>query len=256
MIRHNPKDVIDPIWLETYEQQREAILKQLIDLNYNVFLLEKISHFPFHLFLYATDSRHFWQRTTNALIDSSILIIWKTALDKDRAALTLNSFKENILAHLVCEEAKNDLNTALQRVEFDKQIANTKKKIEFARHNYVAHLNAKLTTDLDNPERQKLALSLPDLKELLETLRRLFDLLCFSQKYSLWLVGELDADRAYGRTDIDRLLDMLAEHSNLLNMPERKPEVWKLRLEKLSESDLKTLNDYREKFGLPRVLRN
>ena len=160
MVGHKPEDVIDDDWLQEYIQQRQTLWLQLIDLNCNVFLIEKILHFPFSLFLYITDEEIFWQRTINALIDSSILIIWKIAVDKHQHALTLNRFKDDVLDHICDSEAEKELHSELHEVDFDRQVAQISRKIEFARQNYVAHLNAKLSANPNNPRRQELALNL------------------------------------------------------------------------------------------------
>jgi hypothetical protein len=55
------------------------------------------------------------------------------------------------------------------------------------------------------------------------------------------------------RSDIEELLDNVAEDSPVLNMPERDPDYWSLVSKGYSEQEVETLNRYRVKFGLPEV---
>ena len=50
--------------------------------------------------------------------------------------------------------------------------------------------------------------------------------------------------------DIDDLLSHIAYKSALVHMPENNPAFFKMTLDRLSDSDIETINYYRKKFGL------
>lgn len=245
------KDVIIEGWLETYENERDALYRELIELNSTIFTLAKIENFPFSLFIPFYDDRIFWHITRNALIERVIMIAWRIIIDSDPKALTLRRFRDDIRKNshskgiLILEET-------LKQLDFEQRMSELERKIIYARHNYLAHYNYKLNIDLTNPP-MNLQLNLDDFKNIIEVVRELFDALCFTHRHSLWLWGYSENYRIQERTDIDKMLDLLAERSVWLKMPEVDPELWEENRAKLSEFQLKQFNLYRAKFGLELV---
>ncbi|MBZ0296555.1 MAG: hypothetical protein K8L99_28600 [Anaerolineae bacterium] len=242
---HAASDVIEASWLDTYETQLKVIWQQLIDLNCNIFLIEKIESFPFHLFAPLPDDRLFWQLTKNALIEKSILIIWRVVVDKKNSVLTIRRFGKDVSSHLTDLSVKEELDARLREAV---ELAN---KVQFIRHNYIAHFNKKLNTNPDPQMVVGIPLSLEEIKQLFETARELFEFLCFNAYYALWYWGYLNTERQ--DTDIDKLLDSIARDSPLLNMPEEQPEIWEMTKQRYSARELEILNEFRQKFGLPEV---
>jgi hypothetical protein len=244
------EDAIADEWFEIYERQKDVLYKQLISLNTNLFILEKIESFPFHLFAPIYDDRVFWRITTNALVEASIMIIWRIVADKDSNKLTLRAFKNQVFQNLK-DRIKPTLGVALKQVNFEYRMAALERKVISVRHGYIAHLDSQSNLSPDPNELAAISLTLQDLKTILEIARNLFDVLCFNSYHSLWLWGYPESFREKQQTDIDQLLDYVARSSDLLNLPEKDPSFWKAQLQELSSNDLNTLNQYRRKFGLP-----
>jgi hypothetical protein len=244
------EDVIDPSWLETYKRQQKVLWEQLINLNCYIFLIEKIEAFPFDVFLPLYDDRIFWRLAKNSMIETSLMIVWRIAVDTGGDSLTLNRFKNEIFQHLRDDQTKKDLGARIRNDGFEIKITGLKEKVNHARHNYLAHLNREAHITPDERRIAQNAVSLNELRSLRDALRDLFDVLGFEHLYVLWPWGYLDGQRQRQSTDIDRLLDGIAKESYLLNMPEYNPEVWEMKSLNLSQRELGIINDYRPKFGL------
>lgn len=249
----NAKDVIEVSWFPTYERQRDILWQQLINLNYNIFLIEKIETFPFDVFLPLYDNRIFWVFTKNALIEASLMGIWRIVVDADSSALTLRKFKNHIFQHMLDYSSKEQLKQALREVDFETRIVSLETKVRHARHNYLAHLNSDSHINPNPLVITQNAMNLSELKDILNVSRELFDVLCFSHRYELWLWGYLGKVRERNETDIDELLDAIARNNPKLNMPEKDPEVWEEMRSEMSEHEIIVLNTYRRKFGLSEI---
>ncbi len=53
------------------------------------------------------------------------------------------------------------------------------------------------------------------------------------------------------KTDIERLLDFVADSSQVLHAPEKRPQLWEHQRGKLTAKEVAQVNFYRRKFGLP-----
>jgi|GEM_PF-1861414 len=252
------KDILETGWLATYESQLYPLRQQLATLNCNLFIIERIENFPFDIFLPTKDDRIFWQLTKNALLETCIMIIWRIAVDGDKDNthgdhLTLGKLRAGIFQHLQNDDVKEKLQATLNKVNFDTRLSAMKKKIKNLRGNYLAHFNHELNTNINPQTLADSAISLADLKSVLDILRELFEALCFNVHRPLWHGGYSDSDRQLRRTDIDNLLDSIAKNSALLNLPESNPAIWKNWIADASSNELEILNKYRRKFGLPVV---
>ncbi|MBA3920547.1 MAG: hypothetical protein H0X31_02090 [Nostocaceae cyanobacterium] len=246
-----PSDALEASWLDTYEKQRNVIWQQLIELNCNIFLIEKIEAFPFNLFLPIYDDRIFWHLTKNALIEKSIMIISRVATDE--GSLTIKHFRSEVLKHIRDDAVKDQLRATLKNIGFDTRMSKVENKVKHARNNYLAHLDPDLNI---NPDPQKIAdfaISLNDIKDMLNIIVELFDALCFDTHHALWYWGYLDSRRDQQDTDIEKLLDSVAKESPLLNMPEQQSEFWEIQKENYLATELAMLNVFRRKFGLAEI---
>jgi ABC-2 type transport system permease protein len=135
------EDALKSEWLETYKRHRNVLHDEIVALNTNLFIIENIEAFPFDLLVGPPADRIFWQLTKNALIISSMMIIWRIAVDKNRKGtkpkLTLNSFHDDILNNLRDESAKNYLISRLNAVKFEERMEILSEKVRFWRHNYL-----------------------------------------------------------------------------------------------------------------------
>ncbi len=251
------EDVLDPQWIETYKAQIEAIWWQLVALNTNIFLIGKIEDFRFDLF--APQSKTYWQITKTALIEASLMIIWRVIVDYQREALTLNKLKNEILRNVRPEiqDERKALKEYFDSSNFNTLVSVSEEQVREIRHKYLAHLNASWNT-IPTPNRAYISRS--DMQQLLNAAHRLFTLLCFNIERSLWYSDYSDYDpnvmSSEGRkptSDIDELLEQIAKHSHVLNLPETDVEEWNYYRKELTEKDISVINSYRKNLNLPEV---
>ena len=245
-----PTDVIESSWLEKYERKTNLLWQELILLNSNLYVLEKLSKFPIHLL---TDRVRgdFLDIVAVNLSSMCAMIIWKLWLDKDERSLTLARFRDDVRQH-VRSEYRGDFDAALQNLQWDERAL---ERVEKFRHKRIAHFDS--TYNLSPEVRRTLWLLLPDLTNLRDTLNSLFEILCFGHGagllppyYDPKVQHPRDMDP---RSDVEVILDNIARNSPILNMPEEQPLAWPFVREGLSEDSLQTLNEYRIEFGLPEV---
>lgn len=244
--------MIEGEWLPTYEKMRNLIWQQLIELNCSIYIVERIEVFPFDLFLPMPDDRLFWQLTKNALIERSLLTLSRISADESSSG-TIQHFRGQVIQHIRDDSVKKGLKKTLKEVKFDSKIRTTKEKVSKLRNKLLAHLD--IVTLINPTETKNMipVISHGEITELLANIQKLFDILCFDHHHSLWYMGYEENTRKNQQTDIDRLLDFIAQRSPLLNMPEEQPEVWPLQKSQYSEQEITTLNMYRRKFGLKDV---
>lgn len=249
-----PEDLIQPEWLDTYKKNIEVIWKQIIKLNSNRYCVKRITEFPFDLF--EPIRTPFWLVVLDNMIESSIMIIYKILIDSGSDTLTLRSFKNEIIQHFE-EEFKPQFKIGLKAVKFGKIKSELEIKIRDLRNNYLAHFKREFNAQIPPDSLKKLTIFLPDIYDLTEKINTYFQLLCFGYgyaetyfAYSSNVIPPLGADP---RSDIEIILDTIAEKSDILNMPEKQPWLWEIRKKSMSPKGIDILNHYRYKFGLNKV---
>ena len=249
-----PTHVIESSWLEEYEQGMNLLwLQELVLLNSNLYILEKLLDFPFDLFV-MPDRRTFFRLVQINLFRSCIIIVWKLVEDPDPSALTLLRFKNEVRRHIRPQYASS-FDAALKETKFDKQIEQLLEPIRTLRNKRIAHLDKGF--NLPPEQIKELRVSLSDLMVLRDTLNQLFEVLCFGCQRSV-LPIEYNPEVRHppgvdARSDIEKFLDNVVKDSPLLNMPENEPDRWPYFREGLPTDALQVLNEYRRKFGLPEV---
>jgi len=245
-----PADVIQPSWLEEYERKMDPLWQELILLNSNLYVLEKLSKFPIHLFTEPLRGQ-FLDIVAVNLSGMCAMSVWRLWLDPDTRSLTLRRFSEDVGKHLR-SKYRQEFNTALADLKWDERAL---ERVEKFRNKRMAHFDSKC--NLSPEVRRTLRLVLPDLTKLRDTLNSLFEILCFDRGramlppyYDPKVQHPRDMDP---RSDVEVILDKIARNSPRLNMPEEQPQVWPFFRENLSEDELQALNEYRRKFELPEV---
>ena len=101
-----PEDVIEPEFLDFYTEHIEAIWKQVVKLNSNVYCLKRIEEFPFDLFKH--NPSPFWTCVVDSMFETSVMVINRILIDKDNDGmnLTLEGFKDKIVCHFKSEKYK------------------------------------------------------------------------------------------------------------------------------------------------------
>lgn len=247
----SPEKVVEPSWLDEYNQKLDVIWWQLVRLNSNILILEEIFAFPFDLLQSEPPSRNFWNLVTDALFETSVMIIWRVAVDTRNEVLTLQMLKNEIRQHLKTEDYRKQFQEAIKKVQFEKTVSAYKSKIEELRDNYFAHLNRVKNTNPTPDQVKQRTFLFSELKRYRDELNLFFNLLCFGHQKALF---PWDYYPDVGNsTDIKRILDNIARESALLNLPENNPAFWSIYRKNLSEHELKLLNEYRAKFELQPV---
>ena len=90
-----------------------------------------------------------------------------------------------------------------------------------------------------------------------DELNRLFDSLGFDISFMMLPIQyHPDVQHPTGtdpRSDIEIILDKVAQESPVLNMPEKNPRAWGNWKKQFSEEDMEAINTFRKKFELPAV---
>jgi len=243
------KDVLDDRWLISYEQHIEVFWQQLIRLNLGIRALNKLTSFPFDLF--ETTPQHFWKLMVTALFEMCVMIIWRVAVDKEKEGLTLQHFKNQICQHVRDSKYCQLLTDSIKQKRLDKEIQALGSKITEIRHNFIAHMNIMEHIDPNSSELLQKPLVLSELEQYQKTVNEYFELLCFGN-FRVLLPWEYTSDNLQ-EDDIDRLLVNIAQHSTLINTPEKNPYLWPSIRDSLTESQVDIINKYRTKLGLSLV---
>jgi len=77
----SPEIVIKQKFLKDYKKNIEGLSFEVIRLNSNIFILEKLLKFPFRIFLSNYYERYFWDLTIHNFFQDSILIAFKLVID-------------------------------------------------------------------------------------------------------------------------------------------------------------------------------
>jgi hypothetical protein len=228
-------------------------LQQLVPLNLNIYYVEQLIQFPFGLFTTLPDDTTFFRVVVRNLIDAGLLIITRTATDA-RKGYTLLRFR-NRVREFVKPEYRELFDERMRHARFDTETKAMFTKAKLLRDKRIAHLSEAYYSDAKTID----PVNLSDLKKLRDALNSLLDALSLNVdrrmlplQYSSHVIHPVGADHT---SDIERILDCVANNSALLNMAEEQPEYWSHYNQRLSAKQLELLNTYRKKFGLPEVNR-
>lgn len=250
----NADEVLNEFSLNEYKTGMDFLRDQLIKLNTNNFLIKKIIDFPFEFFCAPTEKTFFSMVVWN-FFENSVLIVTKLTTDQGADLFTLFKFK-NWLVQNIKQEYKSDFCQKLKEVKFDPGVKQINKKAKILRDYSAAHFNKDVVFGkirLDN-------LDFPELEILRDKINSFFCALAFNVEYGMLpLPYSEKVIRPEGidyRTDIGSILDSIAKNSDILNMPEHLPEIWKITKENYDDEGIKIFNKYRKKFNLPEVKNN
>ena len=249
-----PKELISSNYFEDYKNETNALVWQIIQLNYNLLFLEKIVKFPFKIFV--INPWPFWHLMKANLFETSIMIIWRL-VDTNKKTLTLLSLKNKIRNELITKDYYKQFIRELERIKFDTLIASLRTRVEKIRHNRLAHFNRKWIVEPTPAQIRQSKFSLSVLNKLRNSLISLFEFLCFGAPWLLFYPeNNSEVKHPYGLgecNDIEKLLDTIAKESYGLNLPENNKTQWLLHRKQLSPKDIEAFNSYRRKFNLPKV---
>jgi len=247
----SPDEVITAEFLDTYNRGMAHFFSELVELNVNLFILEKVLTFPFAMF----SSPHetiFFSAVARNFFRSSLLLVTKAATDRGGDFFTLVHFK-TLVRQGVRDEFRAQVDHRLREAKFDRRVLALLEKARNMRSESVAHAIEGVVLGQDERAR----LDFGELCELRDELNLLLDALSFNVGH-MWLPVPYSSEAIHpkgsdSRPDIERILDEIARTSYLLNLPEQNPGMWALELQHRSSEDIKTLSKYRDKFGLPSI---
>jgi hypothetical protein len=227
-------------------------LEQLVPLNLNIYFVEQIIQFPFGLFT-VPEEVIFFRTVVHNFIDVGLLIITRVATDQKKG-YTLLRFK-NRVRDIIKPEYKDLFDQRMREVRFDAKTRGIFKKARDLRNERIAHLSEAYVTGTSTIE----AVDFSDLKMLRDTLNSLLDALSFNvERVMLPIEYDPRVQHPVGTkhtTDIEKILDSVAQNSPLLKMHEEHPTRWTYQKNRLNDEEFILLNRYRKKFGLPEVSR-
>ena len=250
----NPSQVIKKSSLTYYEKRRYLIWSQLVYLNCYIFLLNKLLNFPVDLFV-DPHKQSFFVLVKQSLFGSSLIIITNLAADPRKDVLTIQRFKNEIVTNYIKEKYLLSLWESLRNNNFKKTTRDIRERAKFIRNKYLAHLD--INANLKPKISKYIFISFQKIKKLCEQLNKLFSILCFGEEF-LFLPIDYEPkvtppETIDTRPDIECILDLIAKDSDVLNMPEKNWQGWKIYKQHLTKEGLDIINEYRKKFGMCEV---
>jgi hypothetical protein len=246
----NARDILAEGSLETYENRMEAFHLQLVRLNANIFIVEHVADFPADL-LMAPEDTIFLRLVVANFMESSVLVVTRLAGDTDSDFDTLSQFRNWVLRNARSEH-RALVRARLKLSRFEPKAQEMLSRAKQLRDTRIAHLKI-LGPASEFAQNTKLGLS--GLRTLRNGLNEQLDALSFGTEhmmlplsYDQRVLLPVGTDE---RSDIEKILDYIAEKSPLLHMAEREPAMWPLQRTHLGERAIAALNKCRARLGLP-----
>lgn len=146
-------------------------------------------------------------------------------------------------------EYKQEMINSLKKINFNNRLNDMLETAQNIRNIQIAHL---LIDNMFDEELKKLKFD--ELVSISKELNKLLDILSFNieriilpMKYYLEKNNKLKENEI---VDIEKLLNSVALNSQKLHMKDKFPEGWKRMKNKLSDEEIKIINEYRRKLGL------
>src|SRR5581483_5572421 len=211
-----------------YQGQMKDLYLALVELNCNIYIMERILDFPYRLFDdECVSDGLFFDLTVTNFLQASTLLITKVATDARSEHISLPALIRR-LPYMVKRECLSKLNDLLNAIDFDQKTHQLLEKAKSIRDTRIAHFDRKPTQD---------QLTLLEIKALRDELNSLLQALSFDGEYVMLPYGYESQ-----RGDVDWVLDSIAKNSSLLKMPEHDPSRWRHARPHLSDNDIRELN--------------
>jgi hypothetical protein len=172
--------------------------------------------------------------------------------DSGKDVHTLRTFKDQILTWKWLQPEKKECLTAtLLECDFDPAVETIRCRVRVIRTNLIAH--RLIDKQTGNPKKEIPRVYLDELWALFRAANRLFGALSFGEFYQT-LAGDFAPAPEWleaTRNSLDRALDAIVRESPIVNMPERNPDVWRIRKRNLPQGYLATMNLVRKRIDLP-----
>ncbi len=246
------EDVLKKGPLDEYKRGINFFYSELERLNKNIYIINHILQFPFKMFCAAKD-RNFFGMVLLNFFDISVLMITRLATDTKGDLCTLRQFKNRVRKDYLKAKYKQDFANWLKKVKFDTTTEKMLKRAKNLRTQRIAHLKKDIVFNIS----KVIHLNFAELEKLRDALNSLLDALSFNLQLIKLPASYYDKVQHpkgfYGRSDIERLLCLVAKDSYLLKMPETHPEKWKHQCEHMTDKQIRLLNIWRKKCNLREV---
>jgi hypothetical protein len=239
-------------WVTAYKTQIDSLWFQAVQLNSQLYLLEKIAVFPFNVFVHR--DHLCWSLIANALYESCLMVIRRIVIDKNSDVLTLRKFKNKLILNAKDEVAKGEIKDRLREVCFDKRVGVIEGHVKDICIAWLAHLKNGVISGSQNQTSSMPIVPVDKLKIVRDAVNDLITALSFDTGRAFIYI-EYSANVTYprgtdSRPDIERVLDLVALNNEVLSMPDNFPDSWQYMRSAFTEKELEQFNAYRRKFGL------
>ncbi len=242
----NANQVLQDTFVDEYKKGMSFFYSQLVNLNVNLFVINKIRRFPFGIFCNSSETIFFSMVISN-FFEISVLTITRLTTDAAGNPYTLLRFKNSIRTYIK-PEYLDEFSQLLRTKRFDAGVNALLERARTLRNESIAHIKKEA---IEQPEH----LNISELESLRDALNDLLDSISFDVTH-LMLPIEYDEQVQHpqgtdSRPDIERILDRVAIDSRKLHLPEVMPQIWPGVKKRMSPQELEIFNSYRRKFSLP-----
>jgi hypothetical protein len=253
LARSKPDELFDQCFSEDYDRLQKAIWGRIIQVHGTLYTLRQLRGFPFE-FLYGPYDMEFWRLVYGNFRDLACVALHGLVTDSGEDVHSIPSFKNKILkANWLCPERRDLLITTLRNLKFDDEVKGAALRVKRLRDTCIAHS----LLDKNNVPMSELVkpVEMEELWLLYHAAKALFGAVSFGGAY-VTLAGDLMPSTVRGvpkRTCLDKVLDGIVHENPIVNMPERKPQVWSMRRTQMTPERVGVMNDLRKRIGLPQA---
>lgn len=245
-----PEKIIKKEFIAEYSKSVNLIWEDLIQLECSIFILNKISNFPFK-YIDIPGHGNFFNIIVKNTIENVILIISRL-IDKHRKSHSFNWIRKH-LKNWALPNFQPHIDEVLESLEHNNELQEIRNRIKKIRNKRLAHVD--LEVNIKNIDKKALKITLRELTNFTKSLSNMFDLICFGHHKARLPLGYDSSVTIGGKpvsSDIEEILLLVARTSIFINKPENY-EYWEEYRKRLKDDELKILNEWREKLGLCKV---
>jgi hypothetical protein len=249
------EEVLRPEALPEYRDAMNLFQGQLALLNASLLVAEKFIEFPLDLF--GEPGREgFFQLVIHSFLQSAVLILTRLTTDQGPECYTLVKFRNHVY-QWVQPEYFDAMRARLGHVDFDRRTKRVRERMKRIRDSRIAHLIVTRDEDAHLRLSPVAGTNVAELKGLCDEVESLFSVLSMGTEYHTWFLqyspNLIHPQGADARSDVERVLDLVARDSAVFNLPETAPESWPVARATLGPQAIERLNAYRRKLGCSEV---
>jgi hypothetical protein len=245
-----PEEIFEADFVKRYYRLHQDVWRRMIRLHGTLLTVEQLKEFPLE-YLYPAEGMEFWRLVIENFLDTAVVMLHALVNDTGKDALSLPSFRNEIIQARWLSEEKRDLfKDTMRERKFDGFVISISDRVEAIRHNRVAH---RLVDKQSGNPKQALAVTLEELRRLFSAAHLTFGGLSFGSTYAT-LAGDLMPTTIGGQpmpTCLEEVLSAVLRTSPFVNQPELRAEWWPQDRKFMSAERLRVMNELRRRIGLP-----